>query len=95
MFAEPFTEITLDEGVLTATWSQDAVGLAKSSALLGVSPFENLARFIGVPLAFHNEDCHQVREHVHTVTVIGPFGDGSMSARELHELASGYGPGQP
>lgn len=89
MMADAFTQLELADGVLTATWSEDAIGKQKSDILLGLNPFENLAEFIGTPLAFDNEKGRQIRQHVHTVSVIGPFGVGQISTRDLYERATG------
>jgi hypothetical protein len=87
--AGAFTDLELVEGVLTATWSEAAIGKAKSEVLLELSPFENLAEWLSTPMSFDNEEGRQIRQHVHTVSVIGPFGVGSMSARELHKRGAG------
>lgn len=89
MMAEAFTDVELSNGVLTASWSEQALGKDKSATLLSVNPFDDLSIFIGTPLAFDNEQGRQIRQHVHTVSVIGPFGVGSKSTRELYERATG------
>lgn len=89
MMADAFTEITLTNGTLTATWSEDALGQIKSRTLLGLTPFDNLAAFIGTPMSFDNEEGRQIRQHVRSISVIGPFGVGTMSARELYERGTG------
>ncbi len=87
--ADAFTDLELVDGVMTATWSEAAIGREKSDLLLELNPFENLAVWLGTPLSFDNEEGRQIRQHVHTVSVIGPFGVGSMSVRRLYELATG------
>lgn len=89
LMAAAFTDIDLTEGNLTASWSEAAIGKAKSDLLLEINPFENLAIWLGTPLAFDNEQGRQIRQHVHTVSVIGPFGVGSISAQDLYERATG------
>lgn len=87
--ADAFTSLQLTEGVLSATWSEDVLGKELSDTLLGLNPFENLAAFIGTPLSFENEEGRQIREHVRVVAVVGPFGVGSMTARELYQQGTG------
>ncbi|MCK0113284.1 hypothetical protein MWU75_14135 [Ornithinimicrobium sp. F0845] len=89
MMAEAFTSIELIEGVLTTTWNEDAVGKEKSEVLLELNPFENLATFIGTPLAFENEQGRQIRQHVHAVSVVGPFGVGTLTTQEIYQRATG------
>lgn len=81
--------IRLDEGVLTATWSQDAIGTDLSDLLLELNPFENLAEFIGSPMAFDNELGRQIRGHVHTIYVVLPDAVGSLPVQEIHARATG------
>ena len=87
--ADAFTDVELVDGILTATWREAAIGKEKSDLLLELSPFENLAAWLGTPLSFNNEEGRQIRQHVHTVSIIGPFGVGSMSVRDLYERATG------
>lgn len=89
LMADAFTEIDLSDGILTASWSEEAIGKEKSDILLELNPFENLAAWLGTPLAFDNEQGRQIRQHVHTVSVVGPFGVGTMSTRALYERATG------
>lgn len=89
MMADAFTGLELVDGVLTATWSEDAIGKQKSDILLQLNPFENLATWLGTPLSFDNEEGRQIRQHVRDVSVIGPFGVGSMDVRDLYERATG------
>lgn len=91
LMANAFTGLELVDGVLTATWSETSVGQPKSDILLELSPYENLAVWLGTPLSFDNEQGRQIRQHVHTVSVIGPFGVGSMGVRDLYERATGLG----
>ncbi|MNW69189.1 hypothetical protein D3C74_481370 [compost metagenome] len=51
--------------------------------------------WLGTPLSFDNEEGRQIRQHVHAVSVIGPFGVGSMSVRDLYERATGLRYDQP
>lgn len=95
LMADAFTQVELSDGVLTGTWSENAIGKEKSDILIGLNPFENLATWLGTPLAFDNEEGRQIRQHVHTVTVIGPFGVGGLSTRELYERATGLRHDQP
>lgn len=90
IMADAFTDLELIEGVLTATWSEAAIGKEKSDLLLELNPFENLAQWLGIPMSFDNEEGRQIRQHVHTVSIIGPFGVGRMSARELYGRATGF-----
>lgn len=89
LIAKGFTGLSLSEGRLTAWWSSEALGDEKSEVVLEVQPFENLAAFIGTPLAFDSEEGRQIRQHVSSVEVIGPFGVGVMTTRELYEQAVG------
>lgn len=93
--ADAFTDLELVGGVLTATWSKAPIGKEKSDLLLERTPFENLAAWLGTPLSFDNEEGRQIRQHVHTVSVIGPFGVGSMSVRDLYERGTGLRYDQP
>ncbi|KRC42719.1 hypothetical protein [Oerskovia sp. Root22] len=95
LIAGAFTKLELVDGVLTATWSEAAIVEEKSNLLLGLNPFENLAVWLGTPLSFDNEEGRQIRQHVHAVSVIGPFGVGSMSVRDLYERATGLRYDQP
>lgn len=95
MMADAFTDLELVDGVLTATWSEESIGKEKSDILLDLNPFENLAMWLGSPLAFDNEEGRQIRQHVRSVSVIGPFGVGSMDVRDLYERATGLRHDQP
>lgn len=93
--ASAFTKLELVDGVLTATWSKASIGQHKSDLLLELSPYENLAMWLGTPLSFDNEQGRQIRQHVQTVSVVGPFGVGSASVRDLYERATGLRHDQP
>ena len=43
LMADAFTDIDLTDGNLTASWSEAAIGKAKSDLLLELNPYENLA----------------------------------------------------
>ncbi|WP_277212175.1 hypothetical protein [Isoptericola croceus] len=87
--ADAFTDLELVDGVLAATWREESIGKEKSDILLELNPHENLAVWLGIPLSFDNEEGRQIRQHVHTVSVSGPFGVHSMSVRDLYERATG------
>lgn len=89
LMAEAFTDLELIEGVLTAAWSEAAIGERKSDILLEINPFENLAEWLSTPMSFNNEAGRQIRQNVHTVSVLGPSGVGSLSTRELYRRATG------
>lgn len=90
MMAEAFVDgLELDGGVLTATWSQDAIGKVDSDLLLELNPFENLAQFIGVPMAFDDRAGARIRRHVHTIYVVLPTAVGSLPVAEIHARATG------
>src|SRR5690625_921341 len=74
--AGAFTDLELVDGVVTASGREAAIGKEKRDLLLELNPFENLAVWLGTPLSFDNEGGRQIRQHVHTVSVIGPFGVG-------------------
>lgn len=89
MIADAFTELGIVDGVLTATWSEAAIGKEKSDILLESNPYDDLAEWLGTPLSFDNEEGRQIRQHVRSVSVIGPFGVGAKSVSELYERATG------
>lgn len=90
--ANAFTEVDLAEGVLTATWDEAAIGKEQSDRLLELNPFEDFAELIGTPLAFDNEQGRQIRQHVHRVSVIGPFGVGGLTSHQLYKIGTGWDP---
>ncbi len=89
MMAPALAELRFDDGVLTSVWNVDAIGQAKSDVLLEVNPFENLAQFLGSPMSFDNEEGRQIRQHVKAISVIGPFGVGTLTSAELYERGTG------
>lgn len=84
MLAKSVTSVTVTGGVVTVTVDAKPV-------VLELSPFDNLAKLFGTPVAFNDEDGVWLRETVQRVDVVDANGKslGSMTASELNKMGAG------
>ena len=88
LLAAGFTTATLSpDGLMTTTWNGDET--VNGPLLLELSPFENLAELVAMPLAFNNEEGRQIREHVRSISVVGDFGVGTELAQRAYSRGTG------
>lgn len=87
--AEALTQVTCSSGVVTAIFDPSATRITVE--LFGeINPFENLAQFVGTPIAFDDSVGQWFRQRLVRVDTQLPDGSplGSLTAAELHELAT-------
>ncbi|QZT60927.1 hypothetical protein [Mycolicibacterium austroafricanum] len=84
MLAQSVTSVTVTGGVVTVTVDAKPV-------VLELSPFDNLAKLFGTPVAFNDEEGVWLRQTVQRVDVIDAAGKslGSMTAAELNKMGAG------
>ncbi len=84
MLAQSVTSVTVTGGVVT-------VVLDANPVLLEMSPYDNLAKLFGTPVAFNNDEGVWLRQTVQRVDVIDAAGNslGSMTAAELNKRGAG------
>jgi hypothetical protein len=84
LLAKSVTSVTVNGGVVTVTLDPDPV-------VLDTSPFDNLAKLFGIPVAFNDDDGVWLRKKVQRVDVIDADGKslGSMTAAELNKMGAG------
>jgi hypothetical protein len=84
MLAQSVTSVAVNSGVVTVT-------VDAKPAVLELSPFDNLAKFFGTPVAFNDDEGVWLRQTVQRVAVFDAAGNslGSMTAAELNKLGAG------
>jgi hypothetical protein len=84
LLAKSVTSVTVNGGVVTVTLDPDPV-------VLDTSPFDNLAKLFGIPVAFNDDDGVWLRKTVQRVDVVDADGKslGSMTAAELNKMGAG------
>lgn len=84
MLAQAVTSVTSANGVVTVTVDAEPV-------VLELSPFDNLARLFGTPVAFNDDEGVWLRQTVQRVDVVDAAGNslGSMTAAELNKMGAG------
>lgn len=84
LLAQAVTSVRVEAGVVTVT-------VEAAPVVLELSPFDNLARLFGTPVAFNDDDGVWLRETVERVDVADAAGRslGSMAAAELNKLGAG------
>ncbi len=82
--AQSVTSVTVNGGVVT-------VALDPEPVVLELSPFDNLAKVFGTPVAFNDEEGVWLRQTVQRVDVVDAAGKslGSMTAAELNKMGAG------
>lgn len=84
MLAQSVTSVTVSGGVVTVTVDAKPV-------VLELSPFDNLAKLFGTPVAFNDDEGVWLRQTVQRVDVVDAAGNslGSMTAAELNKMGAG------
>ncbi|WP_156298248.1 hypothetical protein [Mycobacterium paragordonae] len=84
MLAQSVTSVTVARGVVTVTIDAKPV-------VLELSPFDNLAKFFGTPIAFNDAEGVWLRRTAQRVDVVNAAGNslGSMTAAELNKMGAG------
>lgn len=84
MLAQSVTSVTATGGVVTVTVDAKPV-------VLELSPYDNLAKLFGTPVAFNDDEGVWLRLTVQRVDVVGAAGNslGSMTAAELNKRGAG------
>ncbi|CAM3127112.1 hypothetical protein RHDE110596_18010 [Prescottella defluvii] len=85
--AQALTDITCSGGVVTAVFNPSRAGLTVE-VFGDINPFENLAQFVGTPIAFDDSVGQWFRQRLVRIDTELPDGSplGSLTADELHEL---------
>jgi hypothetical protein len=73
LFAEAVTSITFDDTTVMVTFDPPTAG-AEEQAFLAANPFDTLAEFAGIPIAFGDDQGRRLRTRVEKVTVALPDG---------------------
>ena len=87
--AQALADVTCRGGVVTAVFNPALAGLTVE--LFGdINPFENLAEFVGTPMAFDDSVGQWFRQRLVCIDTELPDGSplGSLTAAELHEWAT-------
>lgn len=84
MLAQSVTSVTVTNGVVTVVVDAEPV-------VLETSPFDNLAKLFGTPVAFNDDEGVWLRKTVQRVDVVDASGNalGSMTAAELNKMGAG------
>ena len=90
MFAQAVTKTSVSQGVITAVFDPSAVGWDRET-FESLSPFDNLAEFVGLELCWATPEAAAHREVISEVRTQYPDGEslGSRTTDELHELCVG------
>ncbi len=84
MLAQSVTSVTVFDGVVTVIVDAKPV-------VLELSPFDNLAKLFGTPVAFNDDEGVWLRQTVQRVDVVDAAGSslGSLTAAELNKMGAG------
>ncbi|MBE1552251.1 hypothetical protein GGC64_006338 [Mycobacterium sp. OAS707] len=84
MLAQSVTSVAVSGGIVTVTVDAKPV-------VLELSPFDNLAKMFGTPVAFNDDEGVWLRQTVQRVDVVDAAGKslGSMTAAELNKMGAG------
>ncbi|MDJ0355952.1 hypothetical protein [Paenarthrobacter sp. PH39-S1] len=90
LFAEAVVSISFDGTTIMVVFDPSSAG-ASSEAFLAVNPFDTLAEFVGMPIAFADEDGRRLRSRVEKVHVALADGQnlGTMTAADLYRKGTG------
>lgn len=90
MIAKTVTSITCADGVVTAVFDPASTGMDQAT-FDTINAFPNLAKFIGSPMSFSDEQGDRLRTRVTRVDTIMADGTpaGSMTAAELYKVGTG------
>ena len=82
--AQSVTSVTVTGGVVTVAVDPEPV-------VLELTPFDNLAKVFGTPVAFNDDEGVWLRQTVQRVDVVDAAGKslGSMTAAELNKMGAG------
>jgi len=90
MIAKTVTSITCADGVVTAVFDPASTGMDQAT-FDTINAFPNLAKFIGSPMSFSDEQGDRLRTRVTRVDTVMADGTpaGSMTAAELYKVGTG------
>lgn len=90
VIAKTVTSITCADGVVTAVFDPASTGMDQA-AFDAINAFPNLAKFIGTPMSFSDEQGDRLRTRVTRVDTVMADGTpaGSMTAAELYKVGTG------
>lgn len=90
MIAKTVTSITCADGVVTAVFDPASTGMDQAT-FDTINAFPNLAKFIGTPMSFSDEQGDRLRTRVTRVDTVMADGTpaGSMTAAELYKVGTG------
>ena len=90
LLAKTVTSLTLTDNVLTATFNPESIGMDQAT-FDAINAFPNLAKFIGSPMSFSDEQGDRLRTRVTRVDTVMADGTpaGSMTAAELYKVGTG------
>lgn len=90
VIAKTVTSITCADGVVTAVFDPASIGMDQA-AFDAINAFPNLAKFIGSPMSFSDEQGDRLRTRVTRVDTVMADGTpaGSMTAAELYKVGTG------
>lgn len=90
VIAKTVTSITCADGVVTAVFDPASTGMDQA-AFDTINAFPNLAKFIGTPMSFSDEQGDRLRTRVTRVDTVMADGTpaGSMTAAELYKVGTG------
>ena len=90
LLAKTVTSLTLTDNVLTATFNSESIGMDQAT-FDHINVFPNLAKFVGTPLMFKDDQGSRLRTCVTRVDTVSADGTslGSATAAELYRAGTG------
>ena len=90
LIAKAVQSVVFENGTLRVTFDPEAAGIDRE-LFLSVNPFDNMAEFVGTPIAFANEEGARLRTVVERVSTQLSDGTdlGSLTAAEIYEIGTG------
>ena len=90
MIAKAVTDISFTDRVIRVTFDPSSIGLDTAS-FESANPFDNLAEFVGTPIAFNDDVGIRLRPAIDAVQTFLPDGTslGEMTAAEIHTMGTG------
>lgn len=90
VIAKAVSDITFSDGVVRVTFDPALVGIDRDT-FSSISPFQNLAEFVGTPIAFDDDLGKRIRPLVGSVETVFVDGTsaGTLTAQEIYKMGTG------
>lgn len=90
MIAKAITSVTFSDGVVSVVFDPESIGMDRETFDY-INAFPNLAKFIGTPMAFKDDQGNRLRTRVERIDTFDAAGNslGSATKAEIYEMGTG------